>query len=146
MNNVIVQKLLYMNLGGFNMAKFNQNDCNLLKSISEIELYTLNLFLTSTANSVKNNILNIMFGEQKICELVDLAEIAAKEVSERMGYLPEKSNGIYSKGFTYDTKAYRFWIIACGKKYSFTDIIECSNFLEDFSFYPEISEIYENAA
>ncbi len=120
-----------------NKIYFNEQDMALLKRLSEEELYILNIYLSDITTDAKRNITNVMFGKQKLCELVNLTETSYKEVAERNGFTPEKSTGEYStSGITYDTASYNSWVVshrhfAKGSR----------DFLKKFSFYNVLKKL-----
>lgn len=87
---------------------FRTEDLKRLETIDEKQLYLLNCKLLEAVAEVKGH---CMSDKQLICDLVSLAETAAKEIACRNRWSPIPSDGKYSTtGITYDTKEYRQWL------------------------------------
>ena len=107
---------------------FNEKDRELLKRLSEEELYALCCKLMEVATEAKRCITRVMFGRDFIRERIQLAETAASEVARREGYKSKPSDGEYSFGATYDTEEFRQWII------KHRGVTADEKFFNDFSF------------
>lgn len=109
---------------------FRAQDLNLLERLNEERLYVLNSTLIQKVSEMKRLVL---VDKNLMCELVSLAETAAKEVACRNRWSPIPSNGVYSTtGFTYDTAEYRKWLRAN------SDTVCSKDFLKQFSFWNDL--------
>ena len=116
---------------------FNSEDLKRLERIDEHQLYRLNNGLLEAVNEVKRL---CMADEQLICELVALAETAAKEVACRNRWSPKPSNGKYSTtGITYDTEEYRKWLRNMSSRVP--DKFAYADFFGTFSFGMDVLEL-----
>lgn len=110
---------------------FRTGDLKRLELIDEKQLYLLNCKLLEAVANIKGN---CMADEQLICELVSLAETAAKEIACRNRWSPILSDGKYSTtGITYDTKEYRQWL-----RDNRDTVCYDVDFLSQFSFWEDI--------
>lgn len=109
---------------------FRAQDLNLLERLNEERLYVLNSTLIQKVSEMKQLVL---VDKNLMCELVSLAETAAKEVACRNRWSPIPSNGEYSTtGITYDTAEYRKWLRTN------RDTVCSKGFLKQFSFWNEL--------
>lgn len=117
------------------MYYFNEEDRELLKKLSEGELYVLCCKVTNVATESKRAIIRIISGQDLIRQLVLLAETTYAEIARREDYKPKLSNGEYGFGATCDTEEVRSWII----KHRGTTANE--EFLNNFSFAEVFKEL-----
>lgn len=115
---------------------FRTEDLKRLELINEKQLYLLNSKLLEVVSEKKRQCL---VDEQFMCELVGLAETAAKEIACRNRWSPIPSNGRYSTtGITYDTKEYRKWL-----RDNRDTVCYDVDFLSQFSFWEDILSFTE---
>ncbi len=111
---------------------FRTEDLKWLERMNEKDLYLLNSKLLEAAYTVK-----WLGSKQLICEVVGLAETAAKEIACRNRWSPKPSNGEYSTtGITYDTEEYRKWL-----RENRGTVCDNIDFLCQFSFAEDVLAI-----
>lgn len=114
---------------------FNDNDLQLLRELSDDQLYILIDWLPSKTHDSKANLTVCMFSDSYTKQLLTLSETAAKEVSKRFGFCPATSYKTYTRdGLTYDTPEYRNWLLEHRPNHNISN-----DFLKQFSFYEIIA-------
>lgn len=113
---------------------FRTQDLKRLELLDEDQLYILNRELIQTVSEIKRL---IFVNENLVCELVSLAETAAKEIACRNRWSPSPTDGKYSIGITYDTPEYREWL----RDYRRSTVICDVDFLSQFSFWNDFQKL-----